>query len=98
MCCPFGYHTSYKLLDRGMFELLGPQGLSQTVLSLGKNMSRLQTGYLYHYAFVMMTGVTLLIAVVGLWDMVEAFVDPRLFFVFLVMILLSVSKSNKRAS
>ena len=94
----FGYHTSYKLLDRGMFELLGPQGLSQTVLSLGKGMSRLQTGYLYHYAFVMMTGVTLLIAVVGLWDMVEAFVDPRLFFVFLVMILLSVSKSNKRAS
>ena len=30
----FGYHTSYKLIDRGVFEFLGPVGLSRMVTNV----------------------------------------------------------------
>jgi len=62
----FGYHTSYKLIDRGVFEFLGPLGLSRLVKGRGSELSNLQTGFLYHYAFVMLLGVTFLIALLGL--------------------------------
>jgi NADH-quinone oxidoreductase subunit L len=36
---------------------LGPDGLSAVTARLSVRASRLQTGYLYHYAFVMLIGV-----------------------------------------
>ena len=35
----FGYHTSYKLIDRGVFEFLGPLGLSRLVSRRGSGFS-----------------------------------------------------------
>jgi NADH-quinone oxidoreductase subunit L len=43
--------------DQKIIDGLGPDGVSAVSLSLGRNGSRLQTGYLYHYAFVMLLGV-----------------------------------------
>jgi NADH-quinone oxidoreductase subunit L len=39
----------------------GPDGISARVLDITRNVVRLQTGYLYHYAFVMLIGLSLLI-------------------------------------
>lgn len=90
-----GYNTTSKLLDRGAFELLGPHGLASTVSGLGKNLARGQTGFLYHYAFVMLVGVTFFIAIVGMWDIIESFVDARLLFIFLSTVLFSIAVLNK---
>ena len=57
----FGYHTSYKLIDRGVFEFLGPLGLSRLVSKRGSDLAQLQTGFLYHYAFVMLLGFSALL-------------------------------------
>jgi|TARA_B110000003_G_scaffold86262_1_gene88352 NADH-ubiquinone oxidoreductase chain 5 len=80
----FGYHTSYKLIDRGVFEFLGPLGLSRLVSKRGSDLAQLQTGFLYHYAFVMLLGVTFIIAIVGLWDMIIPLMDSRLIFILLI--------------
>ena len=40
---------------------LGPDGVSARVLDVTRNVVRLQTGYLYHYAFAMLIGVAGLI-------------------------------------
>ena len=37
--------------------------------------SNLQTGYLYHYAFVMLVGVTVLITMIGLKDQLSTWLD-----------------------
>jgi hypothetical protein len=87
----FGYHTSYKLIDRGVFEFLGPLGLSRMVTKRGDTLAGLQTGFLYHYAFVMLLGVTFLIAVLGLWDVISSYVDGRLFFILLIAAIASAS-------
>ena len=43
--------------DQRIIDGLGPDGVSAVSYALGREGSRLQTGYLYHYAFVMLLGV-----------------------------------------
>ncbi len=43
--------------DGFMIDGFGPDGVSARVLDVTKNAVRLQTGYLYHYAFAMLIGV-----------------------------------------
>lgn len=47
----FGYDVSFKNLDRGFIELLGPFGLSIIIKKLSNIFSLLQTGQLTHYIF-----------------------------------------------
>ncbi|MGA3309354.1 MAG: NADH-quinone oxidoreductase subunit L [Xanthobacteraceae bacterium] len=43
--------------DGVVIDGLGPDGISARVLDVTRNVVRLQTGYLYHYAFAMLIGV-----------------------------------------
>ena len=52
----------WKKGDGATIDGLGPDGLAATTTRLAVRASRLQTGYLYHYAFVMLIGVVLLIS------------------------------------
>ena len=47
--------------DGFVIDGMGPDGLSARVLDVTRNVVRLQTGYLYHYAFAMLLGVALLV-------------------------------------
>ena len=43
--------------DKAIIDGLGPDGVSATSYAIGRQTGRLQTGYVYHYAFVMLLGV-----------------------------------------
>jgi NADH-quinone oxidoreductase subunit L len=47
--------------DGFVIDGFGPDGVSARVLDVTRNVMRLQTGYLYHYAFAMLIGVAALI-------------------------------------
>jgi len=47
--------------DGWLIDGFGPDGVSARVLDATRNAMRLQTGYLYHYAFAMLIGAALLI-------------------------------------
>ncbi len=51
----------WKQGDGRIIDGLGPDGVSARVLDVTRNVVRLQTGYLYHYAFAMLIGVAALI-------------------------------------
>ncbi|MEP9353687.1 NADH-quinone oxidoreductase subunit L [Xanthobacter sp. KR7-65] len=51
----------WKRGDGTIIDGLGPDGVSARVLDVTGRVVRLQTGYLYHYAFVMLIGVAALI-------------------------------------
>jgi NADH-quinone oxidoreductase subunit L len=51
----------WKIGDGYIIDGFGPDGVSASVLDLTRNVVRLQTGYLYHYAFAMLIGVAGLI-------------------------------------
>jgi NADH-quinone oxidoreductase subunit L len=52
--------------DQKLIDGLGPDGVSALSYAAGKRTGRLQTGYVYHYAFVMLVGVVALLAY-ALW-------------------------------
>jgi NADH-quinone oxidoreductase subunit L len=51
----------WKVGDGKIIDGLGPDGVSARVLDVTRNVVKLQTGYLYHYAFAMLIGVAGLI-------------------------------------
>lgn len=56
-----GFSTSYKLIDRGVFEALGPTGLS-TVLPMGAlDLRKTQSGAVYHYTLTILVGVSFML-------------------------------------
>nr|YP_002860275.1 NADH dehydrogenase subunit 5 [Nothoceros aenigmaticus]ACC86798.1 NADH dehydrogenase subunit 5 [Nothoceros aenigmaticus] len=80
----FGYEVSFKALDKGAIEILGPYGISYTFGELAKQISKLQSGFVYHYAFAMLIGLTIFITIIGLWDFLSFWVDNRLYFIYTV--------------
>lgn len=51
----------WKVGDGYIIDGLGPDGVSARVLDITRNVVKIQTGYLYHYAFAMLIGVAGLI-------------------------------------
>ena len=51
----------WKYGDGWLIDGFGPDGVSARVLDVTRGVVRLQTGYLYHYAFAMLIGVAALI-------------------------------------
>jgi NADH-quinone oxidoreductase subunit L len=52
----------WKKGDGAVIDGLGPDGIASTTVRLAVRAGRLQTGYLYHYAFVMLIGVVVLVS------------------------------------
>lgn len=51
----------WKVGDGMIIDGLGPDGVSATVQRLAGRVRKLQTGYIYHYAFAMLVGVAALV-------------------------------------
>ncbi len=51
----------WKTGDGDLIDGVGPDGMAAATLNLAKRASRLQSGYLYHYAFAMLAGVVILV-------------------------------------
>ena len=78
----FGYSMSYKFIDRGIFELLGPTGLSFMNVGLGSNLYRSQTGYMYHYTYSILVSFTVLLALRFFWLLFLWITDYLFYFLF----------------
>ncbi len=55
-------HFLWKKGDGMVIDGLGPDGVSARVIDVARGAVKLQTGYVYHYAFAMMIGVAALIS------------------------------------
>jgi NADH-ubiquinone oxidoreductase chain 5 len=94
----WGYSVSYKFIDRGIFEVLGPTGLSNTAMLVSTNFYKLQSGSIYHYTLLILIGITGILGIRQLWLMFGFIVDYRLFFIlfFLIHILIKSKVKNWR--
>ena len=57
----------WKKGDGLIIDGIGPDGVSARVLDVTRNVIRLQTGYVYHYAFAMLIGLAALITFFMFW-------------------------------
>ena len=51
----------WKVFDVRLIDGFGPDGISSLVISISRNVSKIQTGYVYHYAFAMLIGLGFLL-------------------------------------
>jgi NADH-ubiquinone oxidoreductase chain 5 len=82
----FGFSISYKFIDRGVFEILGPTGLSGVALKVGSSIHKIQTGFIYHYTLLILMGITFLFGVRQLWVFFGYFIDYRLIIIVFVLL------------
>lgn len=82
----FGYSVSYKLIDRAAFEIMGPTGLSHVSLKTAFNLHKSQTGSLYHYLLIILTGLSMMICFRQLWLIFGYSIDYRMFILFFLSI------------
>ena len=79
------YTLTYKIIDRGIIEVFGPMGLSSTITKKASYISKLQTGYLYHYTFLMLSGLTLILGVRQFWLLVGGYADFKIFLLLFIL-------------
>ena len=80
------YDQTYKQLDKGLFEYIGPFGFSSIIYKKSLSFSTTQSGNVYHYAFVIFFSFILLISIL-FFDTVPFFNDFRLIFFYLAIFL-----------
>jgi len=51
------YNYTYKDVDRGFIEILGPSGIINNVRNISNFTKELQTGYVYHYLFLFLLAI-----------------------------------------
>ena len=95
----FSYSLSYKFVDRGIFEILGPTGLSLTATSMGSKIHNLQTGSLYHLTLTILIGFTLLFGLRQLTEVAVSYMNPfwsdfKLVVLIFILFIFSISYSE----
>ena len=53
----------WKAIDIELIDNVGPNGMARIVKKIGSIVSSFQTGFLYHYAFVVIIGLTIFISI-----------------------------------
>jgi NADH-quinone oxidoreductase subunit L len=61
-------HFLWKTGDGAVIDGFGPDGVAARVIDVTNRVVRLQTGYIYHYAFVMLIGVALIVTYFLFWS------------------------------
>jgi len=59
----------WQIGDGRIIDGLGPNGIAARVLDVTSRVVKLQTGFVYHYAFVMMIGVALIMTYFMFWNL-----------------------------
>nr|YP_010322608.1 NADH dehydrogenase subunit 5 [Acrophytum claviger]UKP87170.1 NADH dehydrogenase subunit 5 [Acrophytum claviger] len=55
----FGHIVSYRTIDRGILEILGPTGIARFMVERTKELSSLQSGLLFNYALMILVGTAI---------------------------------------
>ena len=92
----FGYSISYKFVDRGIFEILGPTGLTIFFSKISYNIHKMQSGYLYHFTFSILISITFFLLIRKIWLLTNYSIDYRIFILFFIIyfFLLNFNKKN----
>jgi len=77
----FGYEISFRTLDKGVIEIIGPTGIVQSIQKFLPTLRLFQSGFVYHYALMMLIGLTIFVTLLGLWDFASYWIDTRLYFI-----------------
>lgn len=93
------YNIFYKLVDRGLFEILGPFGLTYKIYNLSKIITNIHKNSFYFLIMYFLQNIVLIIIILGLFFNNKIFFDELIILIFLNSYFLIKNNSNflKRA-
>ncbi len=100
----FGHKYSFKLVDRGLLELIGPFGIQNLMQLLSLKIKQFQTGFIYHYALSIFIGFLICSLGVTFYicldndtaNFILSYVDFRVIIVLIVNLLIYLLRSSKK--
>jgi NADH-ubiquinone oxidoreductase chain 5 len=84
----FSYKVSFKVLDRGFIEYIGPFGIAYILQKYSSDLAKVQSGNVYHYSFIMaisILSILVLITSVNYWWAIFPMFYYFLYFLFIIM-------------
>ena len=60
----FGHLVTYRLIDRGLIEMVGPRGAIRGFKRLAQEISNLQSGMVFNYVLIMIIFTVLFIVAI----------------------------------
>jgi hypothetical protein len=61
----FGYTICFLLIDKGLIEIVGPQGFSFKAFNFSNRLTFFQSGFIYHYSFIMVFSLVIAFSSIG---------------------------------
>lgn len=61
----FSHLVTYRVIDRGLLEIIGPNGVSRLLIKLTQKISNLQSGMVFNYVLIMIVFLGLFISGYG---------------------------------
>jgi NADH-ubiquinone oxidoreductase chain 5 len=90
------YNQTYKNVDRGLLEFLGPQGISYEIYKISKTATTFSIGFIFHYLFILLFSLFFILFFFGGWSFISTVFDISLLInIFLIFIYLILYNSNK---
>lgn len=83
------YKHTYQNMDRGLIELLGPNGISQFIYSYTLQLRRLNTSFTFHHIFVLLFSIFIFLLIIVYWTSLVYFFNINII-ITLLMILIFV--------
>lgn len=81
----FGYNTTFKVIDRGLVELVGPTGLVRLLGNSSNFISKINTGFIYHYVLIMVLSMISIIYFMNYLVVLSSYFYSDFFLVLLVV-------------
>jgi NADH-ubiquinone oxidoreductase chain 5 len=82
----FSYSYTYKDIDRGVIEVLGPSGITNSISYIFNYINFLQSGFIFHYLFMFIFSIIFFIFLLIFFSMTS--VSINYFYFLLIYILL----------
>ena len=84
-----GYSITYKIIDKGVIELIGPTGFSKSTSNVSQQVSYIQSGLVNNYAFLIFIFLIFFVSINFLLFVYGFFIDSQLYFIFLLSFILN---------
>lgn len=84
----FSYYISFKSLDRGFIELIGPYGIVQFIKNISLKLHFFQTGLIYNYILMIILGISsiLLLTFLPIYFTIMLFFIYFYLFIYIIML------------
>lgn len=92
-----GFYATYKTIDKGFLEFFGPDNLSRYIVFIASKISKIQSGRINLYAFLIFSFLTFFSSLDIMFYFFDIFIDFQIYFIYLLSVFIRDLKFNIRS-